>query len=283
LKVLPVPFRTAGLAVAAILAAASTVSAAEERPWCSLDEAVRSAMAPAPAHEAPGARVVEVSLFLHAADIGGAIEAGGRRADFDASFGDVLDLLNLGGGVRLDFRGEGPVGFFAVGELYDLRSERDVLARELEVGLVQSFASAGITWRVLGGPRADGSASPLDLRLLGGVRYGYAALSLDLDPGFDETWHKDWIDGLAGFRAVWNASRSWGARLHADASGFGIGSSSELTSDVTALVEWRAKNGLRLGLGYRVLYFVYREHDGLAENSIRQVNSGPYVELTFAF
>jgi hypothetical protein len=90
----------------------------------------------------------------------------------------------------------------------------------------------------------------------------------------------DWFDLVVGTRAVGDFSEKWGYSANLNAGGFGIGSSSEITWNITALLHYRLNERSTLVFGYRHLDIDYEPNSNI---DVDMEMSGPLIGVGFKF
>jgi len=226
------------------------------------------------------------------ASIKGDSTVSGSTAKLDLTFGDIIDdfdkIFALSG--RLE-AWKGDWGIIFDGMYVSLESEFNVNPfgggpRELDidVDIEQSIVDFGLGWRAIDRPFDEAASEGPRLRidLLGGLRYQYLKQRIDLAPVSLGT-SKDWVELMIGARVEVQLNEKLAVGVRADASGFGIGSASDLTWNLYAGIDYRFKSSFSLKLGYRLLDMDYDNGSGRDEFGLDVRLHGPYIGATFRF
>lgn len=187
-----------------------------------------------------------VAPYLWGAGIDTDVTVGNRSATVERDFGDVVDALDIGGGLM----GGARFGrFVMVSQLDFLGLDSDNLddapARgRLESDIFMAMFAAGVRLGDLNG------RSHVDV-LLGGRNLSMDnTLSLD---GFGTTEHdKDFVDPIIMVRPSFRLSDRW--RFNATLS-YGEGGDSEKTYELQPHIEYRINDWIAARFGYRKLHY----------------------------
>ncbi len=216
----------------------------------------------------------------------------GATAKLDLTFGDIIDdfdkIFALSGRVEA-WKGDWAIIFD--GLYVSLKADFDVeplgggpISPNVNVDIAQALVDLGLGWRFLDRP-LDAAATEgprLRLDLLGGMRYQYLKQEISLAP-VDLGTSKDWVELMIGGRASLQLSEKLMFAVRADASGFGIGSASNLTWNLYAGGSWRFTPAFDLKLGYRLIDLDYDNGSGVNEFGLDLRMHGPYIAATFRF
>ena len=101
------------------------------------------------------------------------------------------------------------------------------------------------------------------------------------DPGISE--QHSWVDFIIGARLVFNISDKFIASLRGDVGGFGLGSSSNLTWNVTVLGEYRIFPNVGLVAGYRYLAVDWEQGSGPSRIGYDWTIHGPILGVSIEF
>jgi hypothetical protein len=235
--------------------------------------------------------------------VSGDLTVNGASAPFDASFGDIVDDLNIALMGQFEVR-KGAVGGFVNVVYSDLGASSTV-------GPFQLGPSGRIT---VGPAKVDSSMTLLsadvgvfvrtvDLQLNGGLAEGGSRLIIEpyagariwyLDseiriPGQDRvfklTSSDTWADAIVGFRSQWEITDRWNVTLIADIGGF-VGGSTVTANGILlggyrfGLFEGRDANAV---FGYRILYDDYSTGSGANEVGLDLAIHGPVLGLAIQF
>jgi len=216
----------------------------------------------------------------------------GSTAKLDLTFGDILDdfddIFALTGRVEA---WKGDWAIILDGMYVSIESDFDVdpsgsgpPISDIHVDISQAIVDLGLGWRFLDRPLdaavPDGPRVRLDL--IGGLRYQYVKQEISLAP-VDLGTSKDWVELMIGARASLHVSEKLTFAVRADASGFGIGSASDLTWNLLIGSSWHFTPTFDLKLGFRILDIDYTNGSGTDEFGLDVRMYGPYIGATFRF
>jgi len=215
-----------------------------------------------------------VAPYLWGAGIDGDIKLGRLPAQgVEASFSDLLDVLDIGG--MLAFEGQkGTWGFF-VDAIYlkfdDQAPAPDPTFGEVRAELTQQYYTAAATCRVIHGK--------VDLDVLAGARFTDMQVELELLGGVADGRSRsrgtDWWDGIAGARVRYHPGEHWTIMGYVDA---GLGGS-DLTWQLAGGASYAFNKTIALGFGYRALDQDLDEPEFQYDTLL----AGPYLGVKFAF
>ncbi len=213
----------------------------------------------------------------------------GATVDLDLTFGDVLDnfdeIFALSGRVEA-WKGDWAIIF----DGFYVRIEGDFEVdpfgpgpiEDLNVEVEQSLVDLNLGWRIIDKPVGDKDIR-LRVDLFGGMRYQYLKQEIDLSVGPTLGTSKDWVEIMIGGRATWQLNENWAFGVRGDASGFGIGSATDLTWNVYAGFDYAKSSKLDFIFGYRILDIDYSNGTGIEEFGLDGTMHGPYIAATFRF
>ncbi|MCB1008803.1 MAG: outer membrane beta-barrel protein [Acidobacteria bacterium] len=195
----------------------------------------------------------DLAIYLFASGLDGTVGAGGRDADVNMSFSDVLDDLQFGAMAAYS-RSNGRWAFMADAVIANLgvteKGEQGVLRADVDVDL--TILEADLGWEV-----------NESFRLFGGARYVDLTNKVELRAG-DQTFRskggESWVDPVVGFRWSTPPGRRWSFWLRGDVGGFGVGS--DLSWNAVAAAAYSFNDRISLGLGYRILDIDYEHGNG---------------------
>lgn len=148
-----------------------------------------------------------VAPYLWSTGIDGTVGIGGRDADVDLSFDDLLEFVDIAGGLRFEAVWN-RWGFFGDIWFASLSDEESILTGEVEIDFDQTVAEAGAIYRI---------KPPLDIYF--GVRYQ----DLDGEIRFPVIGTlkdgKDWTDFIVGARYAPQLSKRCRLVLRGDIGG----------------------------------------------------------------
>lgn len=93
----------------------------------------------------------------------------------------------------------------------------------------------------------------------------------------------DWVDPIVGAVYRRNLSDDWTMLFMADYGGFGIGSASETTYQLTTLAEYKVGERWSFGTGYRYLMIDHSSGNGANKNEQHLRFSGPVLGAAYRF
>jgi hypothetical protein len=186
----------------------------------------------------------ELVPFVWTSALDGQQRIGDLSADVDASFGDVLDLANIGGSLRFSAH-HLPWSIF--GEVSYLELEQDGIgpAGNIELGVTQTLAEAGLGFWL-----SD------HFQVYGGARY--QDVDSEIRSGTGGAGHgESWVDGVLGVQLAPVASDHWLLWIRGDA-GTG-GSDLVWLAEAGAAYSW--KDPYAVYFAYRILDTDYQKDD----------------------
>ncbi len=116
-------------------------------------------------------------------------------------------------------------------------------------------------------------------------RWAFSVLQakLTIDPLPTLGASSDWIEPFIGGRAGLRINDKFSFVVRGDASGFGIGSASDLTWNLLAGIHYRLKETMTLHAGYKVQGFDYSSGSGLSQFGADWTSQGLALSLTMTF
>jgi hypothetical protein len=216
----------------------------------------------------------ELAPYLWGSSMNGASGIGDLTVNVDASFGDILDNLEMGfmGVYRasreklsvtadvvymgLGSTGTGPQGYVR-GDV-----EMDQLAVEVDVGyeLAERFV-------VFGGLRYNDLSLELDTTGPLGTR------SADAD--------ESWVDPVIGVHYTIPFADDWSVMLRGDIGGFGVGS--DFAWQAVTTLRWQASPRIGALAAYRYMDMDYEDGEGSNAFKYDLAFSGPALGIVFTF
>ncbi len=130
---------------------------------------------------------------------------------------------------------------------------------------------------------------PLTLEVLGGGRYTYMKVDIDVDGtgpvalSLDVEQSTDWVDLIIGGRVHLELSDKLGLLVRGDVGGFDIGSSSELVWNVLGMITYKLNDKVTLLGGYRVLDYDYVRGSGSSKFEFDVQFRGPLIAMVILF
>jgi hypothetical protein len=221
------------------------------------------------------------------AGIEGDVTAKGSQSSVDASFSDLLDVLDFAGFVHLE-AGKNRWGVFVDPSYLKLSADEHVDPVTVEIDAEMWVVEMGGVYRLGEWHVGSDKSRKLVLDVLGGGRYW--SLETEIDIGipiagvtYDAKETVDWIDPFIGFRIRTNLTDKLLFRVRGDVGGFDIGDSSDLTWNVLAVFGYGFTERTSMWLGYRALDVDYDEGSGADLFEFDVTMSGPIVGLNFQF
>jgi hypothetical protein len=219
-----------------------------------------------------------LSIYGWATAIDGTISAGGRSADVDIAFKDVLKHLDMTfmGAAELRYKRWGFMGDLIYARLHDdIAPPAGIVFSSTHEVFKETIGSFAISYRVV-------DTKPAYLDLFAGARVYSFYSEIVLRPnlagqGFKASGTETWVDPIVGLRGRYYVSRAVFLNGYADVGGFGAGS--ELSWQVLGAVGVQAARWCDVQLGYRALSF---EYDG-AKGKQEITTHGPIIGATIKF
>lgn len=226
--------------------------------------------------------VVSATAYAWASSIDGHASLGGRRAEVDVPFSDLLEDLSLAGMGWVAAR-RGRFGFYVSPFFARTRSDEGSGQFQARVRSDTTMVGLGGLYRLLDWEAAPGAAGPRggQLEAIGGARITNLRTEINGRrglPKFDDD--KTWVDPLVGLAGRLELTDRWETFAEGAVGGFGVGS--DLTWDWSAGIGYGFELFGRqsfLRAGYRMLYQDYE--DGGFEWDVTY--KGPMVGLTTRF
>jgi hypothetical protein len=258
-----------------------------------------SAARPAPAEAGDSAAAdslkFSTAAYLWGSGVKGDLEARGTSTDVRMSFADILDQLNVGamGAAQAEWRRwvflldalwiklEEDTGNETVSIAVTPRRSVDVPARvqsQIEQGIVDFKAG----YRLFDQPPGSGERRRQVFDLLVGARWWYLKTDIDVRTGPLErnpSSSSDWLDPLIGARLRLDLTSRLNLTVLGDVGGFGIGSASDFTWQVLAIVGWKLGDRWRLHVGYKVLDLDRQQSSQAADVQLY----GPVIGASYGF
>jgi outer membrane protein OmpA-like peptidoglycan-associated protein len=224
--------RTIAMAVAATLAisAAASSAKAQDENWS-----------------------FEVAPYLWAAGIDTEVTIGDRSADVERDFGDIVEALDMGGGIMAGAR----LGHFVVVTQLDYLS---LDSDELDNAPARGRLESEVFMAMLAlGYRFQRSHAGAHTDLLFGARSLSLDNTLTLDGLGSAERDKDFVDPIVMLRPSFPLGRRW--RFNPTIS-FGAGGDSEKTWEVQPHLHFQISDHVGLRFGYRRLYYEIDSENG---------------------
>ena len=219
-----------------------------------------------------------LSLYGWATAIDGTISAGGRSADVDVAFKDVLKHLDMTfmGAAELRYKRWGFMGDLVYARLHDdIAPPAGIVFSSTHEVIKETIGTFAFSYRVV-------DAKPAYLDLFAGARVYSFYSEIVLRPNLGQTGFKasgttTWADPIVGLRGRYYVSRAVFLNGYGDVGGFGAGS--ELSWQVLGALGVQAARWCDVQLGYRALGFEYQGDRGKQELTTH----GPVIGATIRF
>jgi opacity protein-like surface antigen len=238
----------------------------------------RAVAAGEPAARSSSAWQSQLTPYLWLAGTDGEVNVRRVTANVDCEFSDVLDKFQFGASAHFATR-KGNWEVFVDGMYLKLGDDRTRRFVKTEWELETLLAEFGLAYRMYETPLGGGQGGMLSFDVLGGGRYWYADIDVELTPGPDVDRSKDWIDPFVGGRLKARLNEKWTLGLRGDVGGFGIGSASDSTWNVLAWTDYRLSDRTSLKVGYRILDV----DKGGGRFGLDTQLSGPWLGVTIGF
>lgn len=209
----------------------------------------------------------KLTPYLWAAAIDGSTVIGPLRGRVSMSFSDVLDITRGGALVRIEAEGDRN-GFYGDVIFLRLKDEdaRDTIGGSLELKL-DALIVEGAYFHKLNQQFA------LEI----GVRYWDFETTLRPALLPEASRQSDFVDGLIGFRSIFEVDENWDILFRANVGGGG----SEFSAGLQVDFRRQFKNGNSLDIGFQALDIDYEDGSGLAEVALDLSMSGLSIGYTF--
>jgi hypothetical protein len=221
---------------------------------------------------------LNLSLYGWATAIGGTISAGGRSADVDIAFKDVLKHLDMTfmGAAEVRYKRWGFMGDLIYARLHDdIAPPAGIVFSSTHEVVKETIGTFVLSYRVV-------DANPAYLDLFAGARVYSFYSEIVLRPNLAQTGFKasgttTWADPIIGLRGRYYVSPLVFLNAYGDIGGFGAGS--ELSWQVLGSIGVQAARWCDVQLGYRAVGFDYQS--GRAKQEI--TTHGPIIGATIRF
>jgi hypothetical protein len=220
-----------------------------------------------------------LSTYGWATAIDGTISAGGRSADVDIAFKDVVKHLDMAfmASAELRYKRWGFFGDLIYARLHDdIAPPAGIVFSSTHEVFKETIGTFALSYRVV-------DAKPAYLDLFAGARvynfYSQIVLRPNLPggTGFAADGTTTWADPIIGLRGRYYVSRAVFLNGYGDVGGFGAGS--ELSWQVLGAIGVQAARWCDVQLGYRALGFEYQGGRGKQELTTH----GPIIGATIRF
>jgi hypothetical protein len=210
--------------------------------------------------------------------IDGTISAGGRSADVDIAFKDVVKHLDMAfmAAAELRYKRWGFAGDLIYARLSDdIAPPAGIIFSSTHEVVKETIGTFLLSYRVV-----DAKPAYLDLFAGGRVYSFYSEIVLRpnlAQQGFKASGTTTWADPIVGLRGRYYVSPLFFLNAYGDVGGFGTGS--ELSWQLLGAVGVQAARWCDIQLGYRALRF---EYDG-ARGKQEITTHGPIIGATIRF
>jgi hypothetical protein len=220
-----------------------------------------------------------LSTYGWATAIDGTISAGGRSADVDIAFKDVVKHLDMAfmAAAELRYQRWGFMGDLIYARLSDdVAPPAGIVFSSTHEVVKETIGTFAVSYRVV-------DAKPAYLDLFAGARVYSFYSEIVLRPnlpggtGFAADGTTTWADPIVGLRGRYYVSRAVFLNGYGDVGGFGAGS--ELSWQVLGAVGVQAARWCDVQLGYRALGFEY----GSGNRKQEITTHGPIIGATIRF
>jgi hypothetical protein len=221
---------------------------------------------------------LNLTVYGWATAIDGTISAGGRSADVDIAFKDVLKKLDMAfmASAELRYKRWGFMGDLIYARLHDdIAPPAGIVFSSTHEVFKETIGTFALSYRVV-------DAKPAYLDLFAGARvydfYSQIRLMPNLgNQGVNASGSETWADPIFGLRGRYYVSRVVFLNGYGDVGGFGAGS--ELSWQVLGSIGIQAARWCDVQLGYRALSFEYDGSRGKQEITTH----GPIIGATIHF
>ncbi len=222
--------------------------------------------------------------------IKGSIEVGPTSTDMDIDLRTLIDDLKfiIEGG----FEVTNDQWSFLVWGLYmnigtDVTTDVPLGTFDTSLGFKMTHVNMAVAYRVGDWPLEKGKTATMGLDLLAGLILWDTDLEVSerFPGGFDPMIKEEdsWVDLIIGGRILFDISDKFNASLRGEVGGFGIGSSSSLTWNVTLLGEYKFHPNWSLVAGYRYLDLDWEQGSGLDRIGYDWTIHGPIIGVNIHF
>lgn len=234
---------------------------------------------------------VYVAPYLWIPAVQGTTTVLGVTNDVDVSLGDAFGLLKdlkgaASGHVEI---GRGDWTLIMDALLMRFASSADVPLARVDLDASTTFLELVAARRLRGTFFDQLRESGIDVEALGGVRYYQASVGATLVPNgpflpvVPREQTEEWVDLLVGARVNARLTDTLTGFVRSDFGGFGIGTSSKLTSNVIAGVEHQVNDACLVAAGYRLLDINERQDNVAGEFEFDLRFQGPFAAILFRY
>lgn len=206
-----------------------------------------------------------------------------RQVEFDFGLdpSDIVENLDFALMGHAEVR-KGKLAFFHDFNYLDLSADDSITFLRVDSRIKYGQYDVAAAYEVWRKDFSEGSET-FAVDLFGGVRAQNLEGKVDLKPGPRFSREESFAELLVGSRAFLRVSEKVVGRARLDFSGFGIGSGSSLTWNLSCYVDYALSKGAALGLGYRIMGLDYSRGTGSSKLAVDAVFSGPVLGVSFNF
>lgn len=219
---------------------------------------------------------IELTMYTWLPTVSTEVTTDDEEVSSEVDLSDILDAMDFANFAHLEVV-KGKWGMFSELDFVKLSNDTEIRvprAPLVQVGadgvIKQTMAELGV-FRTFEKPRWA-------VDVFAGARY--IRLESDVHAGFlESSITKDWLDPMLGARLRLHLSEKWHASLGGDLAGFGVGSGSELTTNIVGVFSYDISDRYSVRFGYRYLDIDY-ETDAA---EISMTTSGPVLGMAIRF
>ena len=224
----------------------------------------------------------EFEVYMLASTIDGDASIGRiEGAEVFVDFGDILEVLHIGGMVHYEAYQEAGWGLILDYGFMDLREDiSGPRGGVSKVKVRQSVFQADLMYRV---PMSGGN-----LDYLAGIRWWDNDLNVSIDPAVlpgstASTVKEDWVDVFVGARWTKPITEKWSYTLRGDVGGFGL--AADFTSSVAAGLKYEVSESVVLDMQYKGTWVDYEDGDQGQPGyfAYDTVSHGPLLGVIYQF
>lgn len=274
------------------IATTGSLPFADEAAPCGSDSCSPNTLPPPLYSPTAGAPTrVLVAPYLWVPAVQGTTTVLGMTNDVDVSLGEAFGLLKdlkgaASGHVEI---GRGDWTLIMDALLMRFASSADLPVARVDLDASTTFLELVAARRLRGTFFDQLRESGIDVEALGGVRYYQASVGATLVPNgpflpvIPREQTEEWVDLLVGARVNARLTDTLTGFVRSDFGGFGIGTSSKLTSNLIAGVEHQVNEACLVAAGYRLLDINARQDNvaGVFEFDLRF--QGPFAAILFRY
>jgi len=228
--------------------------------------------------------------YVNTNSIDADVTVSGRTVGVDVDFSDLWDEFDVWG-VAVVFAGQkGKWGFLLNASYIDVDGDYKLnipIIDKVHVKLEHAIIDASLVYRLFEGPLRKKCYLHTAIDVWGGARYNYLKeeISPRTNSGLSTTLgkSKDWVEPLVGAKISVGLTKRLSLISMGNVSGFGVGSASDKTWDVTTGFSYRLFEKASLVLAYRIYEIDYSNGSGTEEFGMDGKVEGPWLGMSFYF